>query len=101
MNNFVLINYNNWYYNNQQKHLHQNHLMNLVYMMIHILSKFVFVDSKYEGYFSAAKKRFKKIFLGINLTTQAIWDDVQVAAETNEEVLSKGSGHGSHFQQLN
>ncbi len=36
-----------------------------------------------------------------NLTTQTVWADEQVAAVTNDDVLEKGSGHGSHSQQIN
>lgn len=49
------------------------------------------------------KKNQKKIsdFVDSNLTTQTVWDVVHVAAETDDDVLSCGSGHGSHRQQIN
>ena len=30
-----------------------------------------------------------------------VCDDVHVTAETDDDVLTKGSGHGSHFQHIN
>jgi hypothetical protein len=44
---------------------------------------------------------FEKIFLVEHFTTQMVCDDVQVTAETNDDELLCGSGHGSHLQQIN
>ncbi len=54
---FVLMSYNNLYYNNQQKHLDQKNLKNLVCKLIHNLWRLEMTDRAHDTYLSKEKKK--------------------------------------------